>query len=171
MKTGQVLIDLFRHMEWADARVWSTVLPTPGLADDAGLRDRLHHLHLVQRAFLHIWRGETMRFEGAEALRGESLARWGQAYHAEVLPFLSSLDEAQLDRTVQLPWASRVMGRLGRDLTDPSLGETLVQVASHSAYHRGQINARIRELGAEPPLTDFIVWVWSGKPAAAWDLG
>jgi hypothetical protein len=28
------------------------------------------------------------------------------------------------------------------------------------------VNARLRELGAEPPLTDFIAWIWFGKPQA-----
>ena len=46
-----------------------------------------------------------------------------------------------------------------------------MQVALHSTYHRGQINARIRELGGEPPLTDFIAWVWAGKPQPSWPLG
>ncbi|NTW75253.1 MAG: hypothetical protein HGB29_10375 [Chlorobiaceae bacterium] len=30
------------------------------------------------------------------------------------------------------------------------------------------MNARLRELGIEPPMTDFIAWVWAQKPAAAW---
>jgi len=41
-------------------------------------------------------------------------------------------------------------------------------VASHSTYHRGQIATRIREIGGEPPLVDFLYWVWSGKPAPQW---
>lgn len=48
------------------------------------------------------------------------------------------------------------------------LGETMIQVAMHSQYHRGQINTRLRELGAEPPLVDYIAWIWFGRPDAAW---
>lgn len=168
MKVSELLKDLFRHMEWADALVWSTVLKTPALVDDNALRERLYHLHLVQRAFLHIWRGEQMHLEGTDSLRGENLARWGRAYHEDVPGFLDPLDDGLLDTAVELPWTSRVTGLVGTHLTNPSLGETLMQVASHSAYHRGQINARIRVLGAEPPLTDFIAWVWSGKPQPSW---
>lgn len=171
MKTSELLEDLFHHMEWADALVWSTVLGNPAIVDDSSARDRLYHLHLVQRAFLHIWRSEQMHFEGTDTLRGEQLARWGRAYHADVARFLSTLDDARFDTAVQLPWASRITGLVGTNLTSPSLGETLVQVASHSTYHRGQISARIRELGVEPPLTDFIAWVWSGKPQASWPSG
>jgi uncharacterized damage-inducible protein DinB len=50
-----------------------------------------------------------------------------------------------------------------------TLGDTCFQVASHSTYHRGQVNARIRELGVEPPLVDFIAWRWFKNPPPAWD--
>jgi uncharacterized damage-inducible protein DinB len=171
MKVSDLLNDLFRHMEWADALVWSAVLPNPALVEDRSVRDRLYHLHLVQRAFLHIWRGEQMQFEGTDALRGVELARWGRAYHADVPQFLATIDGSQFDTAVQLPWASQITGLIGTDLTSPSLGETLLQVGLHSTYHRGQINARIRELGGEPPLTDFIAWVWAGKKLPSWPPG
>jgi uncharacterized damage-inducible protein DinB len=171
MNASGLLKDLFRHMEWADALVWSVALKTPTLVGDTSLRERLHHVHLVQRAFLHVWRGEQMHFEGTDALRGKSLAKWGREYHSDVRGFLATLEGPQLDDPVHLPWAAQIMERLGTSITDPSLGETLAQVASHSSYHRGQVNARIRELGVEPPLTDFIAWVWSSKPEAAWPSG
>jgi uncharacterized damage-inducible protein DinB len=50
----------------------------------------------------------------------------------------------------------------------PTIGQTATQLALHSSHHRGQINTRLRDAGAEPPLVDFIAWVWWGQPAAAW---
>jgi uncharacterized damage-inducible protein DinB len=67
-----------------------------------------------------------------------------------------------------LPWMDMVSAQLGRTLVVPTLAETLLQVPMHSMHHRGQINARLRELGNEPPLVDFIAWIWLGKPAAEW---
>jgi len=64
-----------------------------------------------------------------------------------------------------------VSGAPVADVTDPRFGETLMPVASHSTHHRGQVCARIRELGSEPPLTDFIAWIWSSRPAASWSKG
>lgn len=171
MNTSGLIKDLFRHMEWADALAWSVVLDHSSLVEDASLRDRLYHLHLVQRAFLHIWRDEPLAFEGTQTLTGKGLAAWGRAYHGSVRPLIESLTESELDRDVHLPWAAHAVERLGTGVATPSMGETLVQVASHSTYHRGQINARIRELGQAPPLTDFIAWVWTGKPAPAWPRG
>jgi uncharacterized damage-inducible protein DinB len=45
--------------------------------------------------------------------------------------------------------------------------EPIFQVTSHSTYHRGQVNARVREGGRRMPLVDFIAWVWFGKPDPA----
>jgi uncharacterized damage-inducible protein DinB len=49
-----------------------------------------------------------------------------------------------------------------------TLGESVFQVITHTAYHRGQISTRIREIGGEPPLIDFLYWVWAGRPAPGW---
>jgi uncharacterized damage-inducible protein DinB len=49
-----------------------------------------------------------------------------------------------------------------------TLGETMLQIASHSTHHRAQNNSQLRELGAKPPLVDYIAWLWSGRPDAEW---
>ncbi len=38
----------------------------------------------------------------------------------------------------------------------------------HSTHHRGQVAARLRELGGEPPLVDFIAWLWWKRPEPEW---
>jgi uncharacterized damage-inducible protein DinB len=50
-----------------------------------------------------------------------------------------------------------------------TLTDTILQVTSHTTYHRGQVNRRLRELGGDPPLTDFVVWIWRGKPNTEWN--
>ena len=54
---------------------------------------------------------------------------------------------------------------MNRRFEAPTLAETALQVAMHSTYHRGQVNARLRQIGGEPPLVDFIAWIWFGRPA------
>jgi uncharacterized damage-inducible protein DinB len=159
---------LFRHMEWADALVWRTVLGCEAASSDKAVRDRLHHVHLVQRAFLHVWKGVSFEVGEGEALDLAALARWARTYHEAVAPHVGALDPASLDRVVVLPWAERLTARVGRAPAPVTEGEMLLQVAAHSTYHRGQVNARLRELGAEPPLCDFIAWVWYDKPPADW---
>ena len=161
------LQDLFAHMQWADATVWKTVFSFPPATQDARLQELLYHLHIVQRAFLKAWRGESLdgfpKFSDAESLRD-----WGKAYYAEANSHLSTLTEEALNQPLLLPWAAMIEKQFGRTPESSTLGETALQVALHTAYHRGQVNARLRELGGEPPLVDYIAWIWQGRPAANW---
>ena len=70
---------------------------------------------------------------------------------------------------MKLPWADIVERELGRQPESISVSETMLQIPMHSQYHRGQINARLRAVGGEPPRVDYIVWIWLGRPQADWD--
>lgn len=39
-----------------------------------------------------------------------------------------------------------------------SIKTMLFQVINHSTYHRGQIALELRQVGIDPPLTDYIFW-------------
>jgi uncharacterized damage-inducible protein DinB len=67
-----------------------------------------------------------------------------------------------------MPWVKSFEAQLGRTFSTPTLGETIFQVTSHSTYHRGQVNARLREVGGNPPLVDYIAWIWFGRPTPNW---
>lgn len=164
------LQQLFRQMEWADACIWRAAVALPQAAGDEGLAAKLYHLHIVQRSFLKIWRGDPMTFpEQSDFANLSELLRWARPYYAEAAEYLAAVDDAALQNPVLLPWAEMIARRWNRDsICPPALAETIFQVTSHSTYHRGQIAARLRELGGEPPLTDFIAWVWFGKPAPEW---
>ena len=156
-------------MAWADAKVWGAVLGTLAADGDASLREKLWHIHMVQRAFFAIWLDSAAEVSELSIFPGlRSLEEWGRAYHDEVTPFLETLAEPSLDRVVHLPWAARFTAIMGVQPADPTMCETLLQVAMHSLYHRGQVNMRLRELGTEPPLVDYIAWIWIGRPAPDW---
>src|SRR5688572_28916311 len=105
--------ELYDHMEWADAAVWRAVLACPAAEGDAVLRDRLVHIHTVQRAFLSVWRGETPDFrESFDGLR--DVAQWGREYYAGVRPHLATVAGAALDRIVIMPWAEMLSEVFGR---------------------------------------------------------
>lgn len=166
----EFLRQLFRHMEWADAEVWRAVMAHEPAGDDQRLRNLLTHLHVVQRVFLMVWQKQPLdpsrgqpQFETAADLR-----RWAQTYYAEAHTFLAEIDESSLSHDVVMPWVKAMEAQLGRTLTTPTLGETIVQVTSHSTYHRGQVNARLREVGGQPPLVDYIAWIWFRRPEPNW---
>lgn len=162
------LEQLVRHMAWADARVWRTVLAHEGAADDARIRFLLHHLHTVQWVYLQLLRHEAVDVPDEDAFpEMGALCRWARSFHEEAPVFLDALEPAAFDAPVELPWASYLVERFG-EVHPANVRQSILQVTSHSTYHRGQVNTRIREVGGEPPLTDFVAWVWVGAPPAKW---
>jgi uncharacterized damage-inducible protein DinB len=159
---------LFAHMEWADAMIWHAVKDCAPAADDKVLHDRLYHIHATQTAFLQAWRGEEVVFTGPDDYPGlDTIRQLGRDFYGAATAHVASLSASDVDREMVLPWSSYFARRAGFTAHPSTLGETLLQLPSHSTYHRGQVNARIRELGGTPPLVDFIAWVWAGKPSAA----
>lgn len=157
---------LMEHMAWADATLWQAALAAPGAAGDERLRTLLHHIAECQWVYLGLMRGEGVTTRALSELPTlEAVRDWSRAYHFAAARFLAAQPDP--GRPLEVPWSDQLAARFGRVVT-ASLGEALVQVASHSTYHRGQANTRIRELGGEPPLVDFIIWVWAGRPAAEW---
>ena len=163
------LRELMHHMEWADACVWRALLAQPAAARDSRLRDLLLHLHGVQRAFLAVWTGQpphVQALDGAEDLM--ITQKTVRSYYRDLYTAIDSFDETTLRRPIAMPGLESYEQQMGRRFDRPTLGETMLQVASHSTYHRGQVNARLRELGVDPPLVDYIAWIWFGRPAPEW---
>ena len=48
-----------------------------------------------------------------------------------------------------------------------SIAQAYLQVCLHSQGHRSQCASRLRALGGQPPVTDFIVWL-TDRPQAQW---
>lgn len=160
---------LYRHMEWADVLVWRAVLVCDTAANDQKLKQYLHHLHLVQHAYLRAWRDQPTGAAYPTFDDAPSLMLWGRSYHREVSAHLELVTDEELAQSMHLPWTEIVEQELGQPPETLSVGETMLQVPLHSLYHRGQVNARLREVGGEPPRVDYIVWMWLGRPASDWD--
>ncbi|MEN8145247.1 MAG: DinB family protein [Gemmatimonadota bacterium] len=165
---GDELQALMRHMEWADARTWSAVFDLPKARADTGMRERLHHVHLVQKLYLQIWQGEAPEFRELSTFANLSdLYGWSREFYVSVSSFLTGPMPQALDDELAFPWAAQLVEQYG-EVGPANLRESILQVALHTTHHRGQISTRLRELGGEPPMTDFIVWVWMGKPEPSW---
>ena len=171
MTLVSAVADLLRHMEWADALILKTVLSSPAASTDQALHNRLYHLHVTQHAFLQVWRGQTTNLPTVDTLDAQSLAQWAQAFYEKSTADTFGFDEESLGRCVPDTLLSKAEERLGSGSTAPTIGDTVLQVVTHSTYHRGQISTRLRELGCDPPLTEYFVWVWRGKPSADWPVG
>jgi uncharacterized damage-inducible protein DinB len=159
-----LLLDLYGHQAWADAEHWRAIGAHRGARDDKAIRDRLHHIALVQRAFLWLV-GERQapfavtnveEFQSFEALR-----TYAREHHERLAPFVAAVGDARLAESIDVPWFKDPPLRL-------TVAQALMQGALHSQHHRGQNATRLREVGGEPPMVDYIAWLWKGRPAADW---
>jgi len=157
------LDELYAHQEWADAEHWRAFEAHPAALDDKAIRERLLHIHQVQYGFLWISGPRTSEFAFKKLEDFPSMGdmkQYARRYHAAVGDLLKGLDPAKLEELVEAPWFTPPV-KLSRR-------HALTQAAMHSHYHRGQNATRLRELGGGPPLTDFIIWLRKGQPAAQW---
>ncbi len=164
----ETIRDLFNHMQWADTMVWASILKDTRSSEDAKLRDALSHIHNVQYAFLLIWQGRSLDGQFPQFSESSQVKHWAQKNYEEIDSYLKTVKEGALQELITLPWSAMIEQRIGRAPAITTLGETALQVATHSAYHRGQANTRLRDLNVEPPLVDYIAWVWIGRPMANW---
>ena len=164
------MADLAAHMEWADALVWANVLGSEAARTDAKLVAWLQHLHGVQRGFLTLWRGGWDPPRPPDISQPLALAAFAREVHTELQAFLTSADTETFDRRLDLPWAQLLEESMKRPADAVNIGQTALQVILHSTHHRAQVNARLRDLGAEPPAIDYIVWLWLGRPLPQWQV-
>jgi uncharacterized damage-inducible protein DinB len=156
------LHELYAHQEWADTEHWRAFEAFPAALADRAIRTRLHHIHLVQSAFLWVVGPRTAQFvitKVEDYPKMADLKAFARRCHAEWAAMRRGMDEDRLE--VEVPW-----------FTPPlkiSVRHALTQAAMHSHYHRGQNATRLRELGGVPPGTDFIEWLRQGQPAARWE--
>ena len=164
-------LSLFTHMEWADAETWTAAVVLPDARRDTRLLQLFYHLHTVQWVYLQMWQSQPLDIppEGSFA-DITAVLRWARPYYPEAIAFLRGVEEGSLRRTLAIPWAAEVKKRYG-SASEVTLWETMMQVVLHSTYHRGQIATRIRELGGEPQVTDFVAWVWKSRPERRWVEG
>ena len=164
------LTALMDHMEWADARIWAAVQALPAdRAAASDLRERLFHVHLVQQIYLALWRKQPLAAIPALAEYPDLAAvqGWGRSYYAEARALVAAATEAQFAEPVRVPFSER-LAPPGGSVTHATLAETVLQVALHTTHHRGQLATRMRDLGSQAPLTDYVVWIWTGRPRAEW---
>jgi uncharacterized damage-inducible protein DinB len=156
---------LLNHMQWADAEVWKKILTFDLTENDERIKKLLYHLHQVQYAFYFLWNELPLEIPKPEEFSDlKSIAKWGFEYQQKLNDFLSSPKSGEKENVIQIPWSVFMERKTKQKVVPATLEETMMQVASHSTYHRGQINTRFRELGGDPVAVDFIVWIWLGKP-------
>ncbi|OGU77466.1 MAG: hypothetical protein A2V93_00210 [Ignavibacteria bacterium RBG_16_34_14] len=161
--------ELSDHMFWADGIVWNAVMVLPEKENHKKLKVLLHHIHAVQHAYLNIWFNQPIKYRAMTEFHNlNEIAEWGLDFHKKYEIFINKLNEEKLKEIIKIPWSKHLDAKLGKPAGPSSLTQQILQVVLHSTYHRAQVNKTIREIGVEPPLTDFIFWIWTGKPEGKW---
>ena len=154
------ITDLYAYTEWANDRMFAAVAR---LSDDQytreltssypTVRDTLGHIVSAEWIWLQRWNGTSPAspppWTVAPAVT--TLEREMRAVIEQRRAFLATLDDESLAR----PLSYRTLG--GSSFTN-RLFDVLLHVVNHSSYHRGQLTTMLRQVGAEPPSTDLILF-------------
>jgi uncharacterized damage-inducible protein DinB len=154
------ITELYRYNAWANARVLDAVEPLGAaeLTRDLGgsfpsIHGTLVHMLWVESLFTRRCPGLTTA--DVAPLPGTStVADMRRAWHAmdaERRAFLDGVRPADLDAPI------RYQDSKGFPVEVP-LWQGIFQGVNHSTFHRAQVVTKLRQLGREPPQTDFILY-------------
>ena len=160
--------DLFAFNAWANHRVLTAVealtsqeFTKPLGSSFSSVRDTLAHICGVEWVWLERMEGRSPAAipEAQECPDVASLqARWA-GIEKHWLEYVSRLDQAELDEEVDYKTLSFGASR------DPRW-QMMQHVVNHGTYHRGQVIAMLRQLGAKGASTDLISFYRERKAAA-----
>src|SRR5262245_19495549 len=105
-----LVADLYGHQAWADAQHWRAIGAHAPARDDQAIRQRLHHIHFVQRAFLWIVGDRQTAFtmsKPEDFASFEDLRNYARSYHGEVRQLLAGMSDERLDDEIGVPWAPK----------------------------------------------------------------
>lgn len=158
------LTALFRHNAWANERMLDAAsqLTQAEFVRDlksshGSIRDTLTHILWAERIWLERWRGgsPTLVLAPAAFPDVDSLREGFVRVDRERTAFFGTLTDHSLFQIVEYrnlrgePWRY-------------PLWQQLHHLLNHSAHHRGQAGAMLRQLGATCPPTDVLVYYDEG---------
>ena len=139
-----------RHLE-AASKLTSEQFLKPMGSSFGSVRDTLAHIYGAEWVWLERFQGRSPsslpdagEFGDVAGLR----ARWGE-FEPRLLNFVRCLKQADLDRTMEYK-------TLKFGVYKNPLWQSMQHLVNHGAYHRGQVTTLLRQLGAQPILTDLI---------------
>jgi uncharacterized damage-inducible protein DinB len=155
----RMLTKLYDHLAWADAAARDALHTMPsGSAEAARALSLYAHVAGAEHVWLSRLRERPAEHPVWPELDLDRASELAARSAAALREFIDSLDANGLAREVRY---TNSAGREFRSRVD----DILIQVATHGAYHRGQIAMLTRQGGGEPASTDYIAFA-RGAPAA-----
>src|SRR5579884_3981150 len=143
--------ELFQYQAHADTAILMAVRSHEWASRDRSIVTLFHHILVAHRFWIHLCEGAPFHVEAESVVPGslEEIATLFERTQAQEFAWMDRLSDDDLERTLESPYLP------GRKVT---IRQGLTQVCLHSQWHRGQLAARLRALGGEPPAIDYILW-------------
>ncbi|HEV8657105.1 MAG TPA: DinB family protein [Thermoanaerobaculia bacterium] len=154
---------LYAYTDWANDRILAAIARLSEeqftrqiVSSFPSIRDTLSHIASGEWIWLQRWMGESPP-DLPDWAKAPSFAILDEKVHgiaADRRTYLTDLADDRIESTVHY------RSTRGDPFAMP-LGELLIHCANHSTYHRGQLVTMLRQVGAEPPTTDYTHFVRS----------
>jgi uncharacterized damage-inducible protein DinB len=161
MISKEDISQLYSYNLWANGAVLKTVatLSAEQFNQKLGgsfpsVRETLIHIMGAEWIWLKRWKGvsppallSAQEFPNLDSIR----AKWREI-ETEQMEFIEQLTDLALKEPL------RYKNLKGEPFEYP-LGRAMQHLINHGSYHRGQVTNFLRQLGAQPVSTDFIVYL------------
>jgi uncharacterized damage-inducible protein DinB len=156
--TPQEMLVLYEFNAWANRRMLGAVAAVkqeeflrPMGSSFGSLRDTTAHIYGAEWVWLERFQGRSPASlpDGAEFQDVASLREKWAELEARLHKFAGSLTQDDLNRVME--YKTLKFGAYSNPLW-----QSMQHVVNHGTYHRGQITTLLRQLGAQPVLTDLM---------------
>jgi uncharacterized damage-inducible protein DinB len=152
------MVALYEYNAWADRRALqaASTLAREQFTKQLGssfssVRDTLSHIYGVEWLWLERFQGRSPSAIPGDAEFADIAklqASWA-AFEPTLLNFVRGLTQEHLDRVMEYKTMKYGVYR------NP-LWQSMQHLVNHGSYHRGQVTTMLRQLGAQPVLTDLM---------------
>lgn len=152
------MVSLYEYNAWADRRVLeaATALTKDQFNKQLGssfssVRDTLSHIYGAEWIWLERFQGRSpsaIPDDPAFVEIARLKASWGK-FEPTLLNFVRGLGQADLEHVME--YKTFKFGTYRNPLW-----QSMQHVVNHGTYHRGQVTTMLRQLGAQPILTDLM---------------
>lgn len=149
---------LFKYNAWADRRVLGAAsaltreqFTKPMGSSFSSVRDTLTHIYGVEWLWLERFQGRSPSAipDDPEFADVAKLKVSWSAFETRLLNFVRGLTQEDLDRVMEYK-------TMNFGVYSNPLWQSMQHLVNHGTYHRGQITTMMRQLGAQPILTDLM---------------
>jgi len=152
------MMGLYEYNAWADRRMLeaATALTREQFTRPLGssfssVRDTVVHVYAVEWLWLERFQGRSPAVipdDEAFADISKLKTSWS-AFEIILLDFVRGLTQEDLDRVMEYKTMKYGVYR------NP-LWQSMLHLVNHGTYHRGQVTTMLRQLGAQPVMTDLL---------------